>query len=66
MSNKFYEFDHECDAMPDGVSFCKINGGTTSQFTVEQYKSVVVLHTTVLYGFRYCPYCGEDMEVCDD
>ena len=66
MTDSFYAFNHECDAMPDGVSFCKIDGSATSQFTIDQYMRGVVLHTTVLYGFRYCPYCGEDMEVRDD
>ena len=63
MTRGFYEFEHECDRMPEGVRFCKINGGTRSQFSVEKYVHGIALHSTVLYGFRYCPYCGEDMEV---
>ena len=66
MTRSFYEFEHECDAMPDGVRFCKMNGSSSSQFTVDQYQSRVGLQSTVLYGFRYCPYCGEDMEGGDD
>ena len=58
----FYKFDHECDQMPDGITFCKLKMSDESQFTVERYDSRTVLQTTVLYGFRYCPYCGEDME----
>lgn len=58
----FYEFKHECDAMPDGISFCKINGSSSNQFTIDVRTSGVLLHLTTLYGFRFCPYCGEDME----
>lgn len=66
MSNKFYEFNHECDAMPDGVSFCKICECSSSQFTVETRIYGAARQSATLYGFRYCPYCGEDMEVCDE
>lgn len=65
MTDNFYVFDHECDTMPDNVSFCKLNGSTSSQFTIDQYERGTASQTT-LYGFRYCPYCGEDMEAHDD
>lgn len=66
MTKGFYEFDHKCERMPYGVSFCKINGSSTSQFTLDSYKSSKFTHSTTLYGFRYCPYCGKDMEVGND
>lgn len=62
MSRKFYEFEHECDAMPDCVKFCKLNGSASSQFEVRRYKQHESLQTTVLYGFKYCPYCGEKLD----
>ena len=60
---RFFDFNHRCEAMPDSISFCKINGSEVSQFTAEKYESYAVLHNTVLYGFRFCPYCGKS---CDD
>lgn len=62
----FYEFQHECNAMPDGTSFCKINGSSQSQFTVESMKynadeQFAFLSSTTIYGFKFCPYCGEAM-----
>lgn len=64
--NKFYDFEHECDTMPEGVRFCKINGSSFSQFTFDKYTCGIGVHSTTLYGFRYCPYCGEDMEADND
>lgn len=66
MTDSFYAFKHECDAMPDCISFCKLNGSDTSQFAIdmrERGTEIQARQTTVIYGFRYCPYCGEDMEV---
>jgi hypothetical protein len=62
MKDGFYEFEHECDAMPEHVRFCKINGDTRSQFTYEACSRGIGLHLTTLYGVRFCPYCGDDME----
>ena len=45
--------------MPDCVRFCKLNGSELSQFAVEKRESETALFSTVLYGFRHCPYCGE-------
>ena len=58
----FFEFKHECDKMPDDIRFLKINGSTSSQFTIEASKSGAGHLMTTLYGFRFCPYCGDDME----
>ena len=60
----FYEFEHECDAMPDGTRFCKINGTSQSQFTVESMECdanqhVAFMNSTTIYGFKFCPYCGQ-------
>lgn len=66
MTKSFYEFDHVCEAMPDNVSFCKINGSISTQFTIKQITQSVGLQTATLWGFHYCPYCGEDMEGSDD
>lgn len=63
MSDNFYEFQHKCKAMPNNVSFAKINGSRDSQFTFEKTVVGTGLFSTILYGFRYCPYCGEDMKV---
>ena len=58
-----YEFEHECEAMPESVRFVKINGSLSSQFTIEtRIMKIGALQSTTLYNFRYCPYCGEDME----
>lgn len=62
MTDDFYEFKHECDAMPDGIRFIKLRGSRSSQFSVDQSKSHLALQSTTLYGFRFCPYCGKDME----
>ena len=62
LADGFYDFNHECDAMPEGVSFLKINGSCSSQFAICQSEKGVGLQQTTLYGFRFCPYCGEDME----
>ena len=58
----FWEFNHECKKMPEGVRFAKIKGSTASQFTVDTYRSGTSLQSTTFYGFRYCPYCGKDMD----
>jgi len=58
----FYEFEHECDKMPDGISFCKIKGFKSSQFNIHEYRGGIATQDTTFFGFRYCPYCGEDME----
>lgn len=63
MGGKDYRFDHRCDAMPDEVSFLQLSWSSRSQFTVETSEPGTVKQRTVLYGFRYCPYCGKDMEV---
>lgn len=60
--DNFYEFDHECDKMPDGVSFCKVKSAASTQFTSEKYISNTCLFSTTLYGFKYCPYCGEKVD----
>ena len=57
----FYEFEHECELMPIGVRFCKIKGADSSQFAVNDSTHGLCMHHTVLYGFRYCPYCGEKL-----
>lgn len=59
----FYEFEHECGAMPDGTRFCKINGSSQSQFAVESMeynadRQVAFMNSTTIYGFKFCPYCG--------
>jgi hypothetical protein len=58
----FYEFNHECEAMPDGVRFLKIDGSRSSQFSVQKHYDGVALHLTTIYGFRFCPYCGWEVE----
>ena len=61
MKNDFYEFEHRCDAMPEDVSFCKINGVKNSQFSIDR-RDKTVMQCTAFYGFRFCPYCGERIE----
>lgn len=60
MSSDFYVFKHRCFDIPDEVSFCKIKDSKSSQFTVHKYVSDSVAFETTLYGFKYCPYCGEE------
>ena len=59
--SSFYEFEHECEKMPDDIRFCKIYGGSSSQFTVEARTRRGKM-TTTFYGFNYCPYCGEKVD----
>ena len=61
-----YEFDHECEHMPDGIVFCKVKGSSSSLFMFDISKGGVGKQQTALWGFRYCPYCGADMEKVDE
>ena len=61
-----YEYEHECEAMPTCVTFYKLRQCSTSTFAVESSVRGALRQSTAFYGFRYCPYCGEDMEVRDD
>ena len=63
--DRFYEFDHECEKMPENVSFCHIKGCRSTQFTFSKYVDNIGLSSTTLYGFDFCPYCGKDMRDAD-
>ena len=57
-----YSFEHKCDKMPTGVEFLKLSWSRTNQFTYRHSETGAVNVSVTLYGFRYCPYCGEDMK----
>lgn len=56
--DSFYKFNHECQKMPEGVSFFQIKGSNSTQFMFERYTSRVGANVTTLYNFNFCPYCG--------
>ena len=58
----FYEFNHECEHMPESVKFCKIKDSSSSIFLFDISERGVGKLQTALWGFRFCPYCGMDME----
>lgn len=56
-----YDFKHQCDEMPQDIDFCKLKGSVTSQFSSKKYVPDMGYFQTTLYGFKYCPYCGEKL-----
>ena len=59
MSKTGYKFDHRCKNMPTTVDFLQLDFSETSQFTFSVGIRPGGNMTATLYGFRYCPYCGE-------
>ena len=58
MPRSEYEFYHECERMPEGASLIKFTWSKSSLFTFES-RGDGNSHTTTLYGFEFCPYCGK-------
>ena len=58
MPRSAYEFYHECERMPESARLLKFTGSKSSQFTFES-RGDGSHHTTTLYGFEFCPYCGK-------
>ncbi len=57
-----YEYEHICDAMPDELGgIVKMKGSATSQARFRKYIPRVGYFETALYGFEFCPYCGEKL-----
>lgn len=60
MPRSAYEFYHKCERMPEEARLLKFTGSKSSQFTFE-CRADGQHHTTTLYGFKFCPYCGEKL-----
>lgn len=54
-----YEFNHKCSEMPDETSLVKLKFSNSSQFSFEKHVRGAGLFTSTIYGFKFCPYCGE-------
>lgn len=63
--DSFLMFDHECEKMPEEVSFCRFKDSYSSQFTFRKYVESIGASSMTLYGFDFCPYCGKDMRDAD-
>lgn len=53
------EWEHHCKEMPEEIdSICKLDFSNTSAMSFEEYRKGVLSTSFVLYGLKYCPYCG--------
>lgn len=61
MADNFYDFNHECDKMPDAVNgIFKLKSASKSQMTVSKHTGDTCFMATV-YGLEWCPWCGEKL-----
>lgn len=67
MKHRIFKFDHICEQMPENVHFFQMPDEETSMFEIRRFdKDHKFLSSAVVYGFRYCPYCGKSVDELEE